>query len=643
MDVPKYVENFLFKRKLEFFGLLFVVFVLAKKVVRPFLNSNIFFRDMLGHFFASWYQKNYIFPEIFGWNPYFFGGYMQNRFYPPLFSYLSAFFGNFIGLETAFKFLIVFSVLLIPFSAYFLCRKIGFDIKESLISVFLIVSTLFMFSRLDMGGTFHGAFETGLVTSLFALPFLLFYFSILFSGEERPILLTLLFSTVLLSHPYMAIVAAIGWLSVVFCRYFEDQRTVFLVKHIILSALLTAFWTVPFLLNIEGFSIGGFGTDFAGFYLLDKLPLIIWTGLFGFLGYNYFSKKKVFSYLSTFLAFLTFFMFLGSRYASLRVYRFGLFFYMFLPLLFLSFFKLTNFSKNIFLVLTGLALIFSPSIAFNQRGNIGFEIDDVGEGRILVAASSNSQPTSLFYHHAVPMVSGNPGVKGLFVESSPNAPYFQALEGFVEPDTFLWANRPSRRSSRSPENLSDYLNFFGVNYVFHDSEDFLEDLNKFEEIDIQYYDGEFSLYSVGNTSYVEVFEGEMSSVESELWADEVDNWFYEGDFSKLLVEENFKGDSENFVGGDVNVLEVSDSQDFWRVETEFEEDKPILFKVSYDSGWKAYSEEGSLDVYRASPNFVLVKGSGEIILEHFRNFSDYLGIFISVLGFLIMLLFFFRN
>lgn len=306
----------------------------------------------------------------------------------------------------------------------------------------------------------------------------------------------------------------------------------------VLSALLTAFWTVPFLLNIEGVSIGGFETDFTGFYLLDKLPLIIWTGLFGFLGYNYFSKKKVFSYLSTFLAFLTFFMFLGSRYASLRVYRFGLFFYMFLPLLFLSFFKLTNFSKNIFLVLTGLALIFSPSVAFNQRGNIGFEIDDVGEGRILVAASSNSQPTSLFYHHAVPMVSGNPGVKGLFVESSPNVPYFQALEGFVEPDTFLWANRPSRRSSRSPENLSDYLNFFGVNYVFHDSEDFLEDLNKFEEIDIQYYDGEFSLYSVGNTSYVEVFEGEMSSVESELWADEVDNWFYEGDFSKLLMEEN---------------------------------------------------------------------------------------------------------
>lgn len=76
------IKTLFLKRLGSFLGVFFVIGLLTKEIVVPFLNSSIYFRDMLGHFFAAWYQKNHIFPEIFGWNPYFFGGYMQNRFYP---------------------------------------------------------------------------------------------------------------------------------------------------------------------------------------------------------------------------------------------------------------------------------------------------------------------------------------------------------------------------------------------------------------------------------------------------------------------------------------------------------------------------------------------------------------------------------
>src|SRR3989344_2226883 len=87
---------------------LFVVFWLWL----PFLKNNLLAFDLPGHYFNAWFIKEYLFPAMAGWNPFFFAGFPQNLFYPPLFSYLTAALSFILPLMWAFKAIVLLSLIL---------------------------------------------------------------------------------------------------------------------------------------------------------------------------------------------------------------------------------------------------------------------------------------------------------------------------------------------------------------------------------------------------------------------------------------------------------------------------------------------------------------------------------------------------
>src|SRR3989344_4777564 len=95
-------------KKLIYPGLLILTLLHATiRLIIPFLRFNdLYIWDMAGQYFSSWYVKEYLFPRIIGWNPYFFAGFPQNQFYPPLYSYLTALLSFIMPLEWAFKLLL---------------------------------------------------------------------------------------------------------------------------------------------------------------------------------------------------------------------------------------------------------------------------------------------------------------------------------------------------------------------------------------------------------------------------------------------------------------------------------------------------------------------------------------------------------
>lgn len=66
---------------------------------------------------------------------------------------------------------------------------------------------------------------------------------------------------------------------------------------------------------------------------------------------------------------------------------------------------------------------------------------------------------------------------------------------------------------------------------------------------------------------------------------------------------------------------------------------PIYVKVGYFPFWQAYDESGQrLEVYKASPNFMLVYGWGQITFKYIKPFYYYVGYIISGLTLLLLIL-----
>ncbi|MEM4364013.1 MAG: hypothetical protein QXS90_01915, partial [Candidatus Diapherotrites archaeon] len=55
-----------------------IYFYLFFWAIIPFIqHNNLLNYDMTGMYFSAWHTKNYLYPEITGWNKFFFFGYPQ--------------------------------------------------------------------------------------------------------------------------------------------------------------------------------------------------------------------------------------------------------------------------------------------------------------------------------------------------------------------------------------------------------------------------------------------------------------------------------------------------------------------------------------------------------------------------------------
>ncbi len=220
-----------------YFYLLFINLISLFILIPLYSDNNLLAWDFVGHISAIQYTKDYLFPDLQGWNNSHSLGYPQGYFYPFLWHYLIAAF-SFVYDSPVFWIKLFFGItfLSIPWLGYNVSRRIAErlnigksdknDSSDILVhlthhdrDIIAVISSLIIFlsivfGPMVFGGTLRSFLAIGLITNFYSLGLFLLYLYFLLGKNEvfvlrKTLLLSLLLSLILLSHLVTALVAII--------------------------------------------------------------------------------------------------------------------------------------------------------------------------------------------------------------------------------------------------------------------------------------------------------------------------------------------------------------------------------------------------------------------------------------------------
>jgi len=119
------------------------------------------------------------------------------------------------------------------------------------------------------------------------------------------------------------------------------------------------------------------------------------------------------------------------------------------------------------------------------------------------------------------------------------------------------------------------------------------------------------------------------------WKDFVNGWFLNySEVGKIYVnsDEEFRVNSERMVKN----VKIEREKISFNVDSDI--NTPVLVKVSYFPRWRAYVEGEEVEIYQATPHFMVVNAQGNVELIYGNRWFDYLGFILSLLGILIVIL-----
>ncbi len=460
-------------------------------LVVPFvLQHNLYSGDMPGHYFAAWYEQNFLFPRPFGWNPFFFAGYPQNQFYPPLFHYLSAIMGLFFGTALGFKLLISASILLAPVSFQYFAAKFGFNDANCALVVFFMWLLLFIPDGL-LGANYASTFNTGVVVHMFALPLLFFYFGKANESLKtgKYVAISVLLSVIILSHVFIGIISVIVFLSFLIAH--NKKNDLFLMfKHGALSFLLISFWAVPLLSKI-GYSSSSPSPGFSLLIFVVLLSCAVFLVLRYLLTETPGERKPILYAYCILVALVSIGYYLQTHFPEIGYAAY--FTRLLMPIVLLmpalavtvflsrpSLLKVLLsippiFCLSILLTLSFLPIFYSvfhidllEDYAIKPEGIKNMQLDfEKLDGRILDISYIDKVSGVYYVNMMVPMNTGNQMMQGLFVESSKQARYVYQTILELNPHTMFMNVYPLNETS--PENHAKLLPYqlrtFNINYL----------------------------------------------------------------------------------------------------------------------------------------------------------------------------------
>ncbi|MFT4304392.1 MAG: hypothetical protein ACMXYG_07535 [Candidatus Woesearchaeota archaeon] len=625
------------------------------RIIIPFFaKNNLQNWDLMGLYFSSWFTSEYLFPNIIGWNPFFFFGYPQNQFYPPLFSYLVSILDLFLSTTTSFKIVFISIIILLPFSFNYFLKSLGLSSQKRLCLVTIMIALLFMFPGEHFGGTFYSAIVVGLIVNLMGVMIFFFYFgSLIRSFDNNKYLLSSFFMSLLvLTHIFAAIAGALLFSSLFIENLFRKKQIIKIIKtsisHIILSFLMVAFWVLPFLANYGYTSSMHIGFNYKIFLFLLVIVLIILYVV---------TKNNINNAIPIllFISFISIFSFIVSFYINLplHLYRFSIYPILLTPVVIILFFKKNNSLLYSFVIFGALFTILISSSMYPE-GIKDTYIDEFNteiDGRVLILAPYYFQNSLHLLQHQIPLINNVHGVKGLYIESSLNSRYVFSLEyQYLQDSAFIWSGHPYIHNVEiNLTNLEKYskrqFKLLNINYVvgLNKSQEYWEliqenvsfynytDFNNNSNVSI------YNLYKVANSSLFEIITKKPKIVNK----DDFFNISHTTLFSKeilnnLVVYENIP----NYIGkGDENItiIKKSPNHTYFRINVDSDSFVPILFKMSYYPNWKVYQNGNRIKTYEVSPSFILFYGYGEIEIKYENTLINKISNIISIISWLLFL------
>jgi len=680
----KLAKNIIFFLK-EYYVLFFIFSIGIGLIIVPFLVGNNIERfDHSGQYAAVYYLKNFFWPFASGWNSLFLSGFPQGLFYPSFFHWIVALFSFLIPIEMSYKLILSISILLFPVIVFILGSKLFKDIAKA--GTVLIVVSIFYYFDIGLNDNLYSDIYYGMSSHLFSLTlfFLYLYSLFILIKDNKFYFSSVILSIIIITH-IITSSAAILFSFLLLIIVFKNKKIRFnIFKHYIFAFLLSSFWIIPFIFNI-GYISGGNMTsnEISSITLIIPFLLILSIFTLKIKGeYNF--LFKTFSIFNIFIItiYLISKLFLINNF-PIHFGRLLIYPFLILPFLLVYFLKdkIINWNKLNLLLL----FCFCFYLLFLSRIPIGplntkilSGLDNiVKNGRVIVTGDSlnlddrfHLTRTKLATEYNLQIVGG------LFTESSSNGWFIMSLLKSWDKDSvsnFTWGYN----------DLSDVINLewgsriFGINYEYriNDKSPTAEeydltikksDQKKYDDINfkigrVRLIDNEnimsfFSVkespfyyqtfYKINNTGIAEVLNIKTINIKND-WNLNIKKWWTTDwlktdDISKynkpVLV---YNKDTEDwFFPRDNKILSVIENKkdnSFIVDASEFKENVPIYIKIGYFPYWKAFNEFGEeLEVYKTSPNFMLVYGSGKIIFKYVEPNYYYLLLIIS--GFVLLYL-----
>lgn len=701
----KEIESFI----KSYYNLLIIVTLDVVLIIVPFLfSNNLEGFDSVGHLANAYYIKEAFWPWPDGWNMMTLSGYPQGLFYPSLFHWLAAALSFIMPLALAFKLLIVSAALAFPIVVFLLAKKL-FNSDKIACFATTIVSIFYFFEIAISGNLFSDLFY-GMFSHLFSLTILLLYLYFLFNSlnnKKHWRAAGIFLGLTLLSHIITGVVAFLFAIILIILSKNDFVRLKSLLKHLLIGALISACWWLPFLINVS-YTSGSNASRVSEPIVLLLIPFIIILNIFTF------RKKtepalffKAISVLST-LIFIGCLLGNSLNIDSLAIHsaRFVIYPILLAPLslTYLIFQSKINWkSLNL-----GVIACFFFYVFFFRIIPVGpFATDIIDkvenswqEGRAIVIGNSSyldarfhSTRMKLAMEHNMPIF------EGLFVESSANGWYIMSLlnswdsyrQNFVwaytnlqDVDNIAWGaeifgiNYEYRLSDKSPKedkisliesrekqlvsrSASSTKNAYSKeasNLYFKIQKEDVANNTRIMEIMGESRPGLYfqTLYKINNTGLAEALSVAPINIENN-WDDNVKKWwttdwlkatstsFY--DYSKPILVYGAEPSEWELAPRNKNLdlVSVGKRMDTFVVDASvINRAAPIYVKVGYFPFWKAYDQFGhELKIYKSSPNFMLVYGRGIITFKYQKPWYYYGAYIVSGLAILFLTISYFTQ
>lgn len=630
-------------------------------IIAPFfISNNLEGFDYPGHYANAYYIKNNFWPFMGGLNSFFLSDFPQGLFYPSLFHWLVATMGFIFPLIISYKIILLISIFLFPLASFIFSNSIFRDIKKS--EGILIITSIIYFFDVGLNDNLFSDIYFGMSSHLFSLTiFIIYLYSInkLIQKKINWYLPSLILSILIITHTITASISILFSLILLIYNWSNIFLRLKVLKHLFIAFLMSLWWIVPFLININYISGNNISLN-PGIITKILIFILLIINIYGFL------KNKTNIFLKTLSIFNILLLIIYSGSYLFTINNFPIHFsriliYPFLlsPILLVSLFNYEKSKLNINLILLLIFFIYGsyfkviPIGPFNT--DILKNIENYYDQNSRVIVTGNSKNLDDRFHSTRTKLSLENNMKiagGLFTESSSNGWFMMSLLKSWEnnqKNTFLWGYN----NLVDVDNLEWGSKIFGINYEYRiqdikptreeielksektTNNDIDFKINRIKLIDNEkiisilsgvnspfYYQ---AFYKVNNTSIAEVLNNKPINI-TEDWNQYIIKW-WSTDWLKISNHHTYdkpiliyKTETDNWnipiKNMNLDIKENATMKNF-SIEIPKGNPVPVYIKKEYFPFWKAYNENNeNINIYKASPNFMLIYSSGKITFKY---------------------------
>lgn len=676
------MKNFLKK----YFPLIAINLISFFVICFPFWKGNTLKTlDLPGHVFATTFMREYIFPDINGWNPFQNLGYPEGSHYPPLIQYITSGISKITSLDivTIYKLLIILTILVLPWIIFFFLKKVSREKLSNIAlnAITIIVFLMFILLPSTFGGTLKAMLSTGLLNNFLTIPLFYLFVAYLYdfwhmkATRSSILKLSLLLSILILSHLVAGFVGAVIGGVVILVKVIRNKEYKALLIPLI-SLILTGFFVIPYVITLRLLTASKpILSDLT--YSLAILLLTLIT-----IGIIYLKRKQKSDILLPIFAFLLVLLPLFeavtyrisglTNFQLINAYRILPYaFYLGVPIFLVTIARFVNIQKRAEILVIGILLILSSVVIYKSN----LQLRDIGtiDYSDVITSTLSSNYIDLYsrydiwdnlrvpYMNLNDIKNNNFSIIGQFEESSYLNHFALSLKNSI--DTTIKKTPVSKiiyieDMTLNPSKFNFMKDLFNLGYgliLNENDKSVCKSVTPLQTINTRYNDlGKFgmkddtiSLCELPNStnSDVNIYtdSGLFRNVSKSDWDKEVINWWTDSK-NEILVE----GESINISGvgkkidTSIRLNWASNYQSFdFTIPTT--DNSWALVKEQYNPRWKAFNENNEeLKVYRVSPSMMLINSKGKITFKYeFNDWETLLKLvslisFVSITGYLVI-------